>query len=308
MPVLVSVFGAALATLVVVAVAAGLRHLHEPPTAVMPSERWLVDRLAHVRGFRRLVTVLDRYVWGGAMVGIGLVSVLLAAALTGWILSTVDSNRGFARFDEAAAEWGSENATATSTEVLRWITHLGSSPVLIAVMIAVGLAAALSTRHHRWALLGFLLTVGVGIVLVNNALKLLVDRERPDVVVHLAVTNSSSFPSGHSAAAAACWAALAVVVGRRWPQQPRQLIAGLAAALAVLVASSRVLLGVHWLTDVIAGVIVGWTWFFVVLLIFGGRLQRFGEPFERAADAVESGDTGDDVHLEPAGAPGAGSR
>jgi undecaprenyl-diphosphatase len=303
MPVLVSVFGAALATLIVVVAVTGLRHFQESPTVVMPSERWLVDHLLRVRGIRRVVPVLDRYVWGGAMVGIGLVTVLFSAALTGWILSTVDSNRGFARFDESAAEWGSDNATATSTDVLQWITHLGGSAVLIAVMTVVGLAAALSTRHHRWALLGFLLTVGVGIVVVNNGLKLLVDRDRPDVVVHLAVTNSSSFPSGHSAAAAACWAALAVVVGRRWPRQPRHWIAGVAAALAVLVASSRVLLGVHWLTDVVAGVIVGWTWFFIVLLIFGGRLQRFGEPIERAADELD-----DAAHLETVGAPGAGGR
>jgi undecaprenyl-diphosphatase len=41
---------------------------------------------------------------------------------------------------------------------------------------------------------------------------------------------------------------------------------------------------VHWLTDVIAGVIVGWTWFFVVSLIFGGRLQRFGHPAVEVAE------------------------
>jgi membrane-associated phospholipid phosphatase len=59
------------------------------------------------------------------------------------------------------------------------------------------------------------------------------------------------------------------------------LTAAVAVAIAVLVASSRVLLGVHWLTDVVAGLVVGWTWFFVVALIFGGRIQRFGEPAER---------------------------
>jgi membrane-associated phospholipid phosphatase len=309
MPVLVSVFGSALATLVVVVALTGLRHFQEAPTVPMPTERWLVDHLLRIRGVRRVVPVLDRYVWGGAMVGIGLVTVLFAAAVVGWILSTVDSNRGFARFDESAAEWGSANATATSTDALRWITHLGGSAVLITLMAAVGLVAALATRHQRWALLGFLLTVGVGITIVNNGLKLLVDRDRPDVVTHLAETHSASFPSGHSASAAACWAALAVVAGRRWPRQPRHWLAGIAAAIAVLVASSRVLLGVHWLTDVIAGVIVGWTWFFVVFLIFGGRLQRFGEPIERAAAAtgrpVEAADNSD---FEQAGAPGAGRR
>jgi membrane-associated phospholipid phosphatase len=54
--------------------------------------------------------------------------------------------------------------------------------------------------------------------------------------------------------------------------------------IAGLVAASRALLGVHWLTDVVAGLVVGWTWFLLVAVIFGGRLQRFGEPFDEVAD------------------------
>jgi len=50
------------------------------------------------------------------------------------------------------------------------------------------------------------------------------------------------------------------------------------------VASSRVLLGVHWLTDVIAGAIFGWTWFVLVTVLFGGRILRFGEPAERVVE------------------------
>ncbi len=59
--------------------------------------------------------------------------------------------------------------------------------------------------------------------------------------------------------------------------------------ITVAVAASRVLLGVHWLTDVIAGATVGWAWFFVITLVFGGRILRFGEPAERIADHKVSG-------------------
>ena len=301
MPVLVSVLGAAIATLLVVLVVTGLHRSQAAPTTAETGERWLIDHLVRVRGVRHVVTALDRKAWGGALVGIGLAAVLLTGAVVGWILSTVDSDRGFARFDESAAEWGAEHATATSTDVLRWITHLGASALLIGVMVVIGLTAALTGRRRRWTLLGFLLTVGVGVVLINNGLKLLVDRDRPDIVEHLAGTNSSSFPSGHSAAAAACWAALAVVVSRRWPHLRRRWLAGAAAAIAVLVASSRVLLGVHWLTDVIAGLLVGWAWFFVALLIFGSRLQRFAEPVETAQSTAARTDA---EPLESAGAPG----
>jgi undecaprenyl-diphosphatase len=250
------------------------------------AERWLVDHLARVRGIRHVVAALDRRVWGGAMVALGLLAVIAAAALVGWLLSTVDSQRGFASFDESAAEWGASHATSASTTALRWITHLGGTALLIPAMAVVGLVVAYRHRRHdhpRWGVLGFLLATGVGIVIVNNTLKWIVDRDRPPVE-HLAGAGGSSFPSGHSAAAAACWAAIALVAARKLPAGTRRWAAGAAAAIAVAVASSRVLLGVHWLTDVIAGVIVGWSWFFVVALVFGGRLQRFGHPAEQVAE------------------------
>jgi undecaprenyl-diphosphatase len=244
-----------------------------------------VDHLAQVRGIRHVVRLFDRFVFGGALVGIALVTLIAGATLTGWLLSTIDSNRGFAQFDKAAAQWGSDHATDASTMALRWITQLGGSILLITLMAIVGLVIAVRQRRHdqpRWVVLGFLLTVGVGIVIVNNALKWTVNRDRPTVnqLVH---ASGSSFPSGHSAAAAACWAAMALIGGRRLPEQHRRWAAALAVAIAVAVAASRVLLGVHWLTDVIAGVIVGWTWFFLVALVFGGRLQRFGAPVEDVA-------------------------
>jgi undecaprenyl-diphosphatase len=290
--VLIAVIGATVAALLVVLAASGLSRLVVDPDPGTPgsqaepaSERWLVDHLSRIRGIRHVVGVFDRFVWGGAMVALGLVAVLGGGALVGWLLSTVDSDRGFARFDESAAEWGADNATDASTTTLRWITHFGGTAVLIPMMAVVGLVVAYRHRRHdhpRWAVLGFLITVGVGIVIVNNGLKWLIDRDRP-AVEHLASAGGSSFPSGHSAAAAACWAAIALVAARRLPNGARRWAAATAAAIAVAVATSRVLLGVHWLTDVIAGVIVGWTWFFLVSLIFGGRLQRFGHPATEVA-------------------------
>ena len=305
MPVLVAVLGATLAALVVVLAALGLARLaldsdplkevlddthHEPVLAEEPAaDRWLVDHLSRTRGLRHMISLFDRFVWGGAMVGLGLLAVLGGAALVGWLLSTVDSQRGFARFDESAAEWGADHTTEASTTALRWITNFGGTAILIPVMAVFGLVVAYRHRRHqhpRWAVLGFLLTVGVGIVIVNNGLKLLVDRDRP-TVEHLSSAGGSSFPSGHSAAAAACWAAMALVASRRLSAGTRHWAAAVAVAIAVAVATSRVLLGVHWLTDVIAGVIVGWTWFFLAALAFGGRLQRFGAPAEEV-QAVET--------------------
>ena len=286
MPVIAAVVAAALVTLVVVLIGSWLSRGSTAPGDPLPAERWLVDQIAQHRRGRRLVQELDRWVWGGSMVGLGLISVLLAAALVGWILATVDDGGGFATFDQSAAEWGSEHATAFSTEVLTWTTHLGDTVVLLVVMSVVGIVEVVRRPRWNWSVLGFFATVGIGISLVNNGLKWMVMRDRPEVA-QLVASGGSSFPSGHSAAAGACWAAIALVLARRLPLVSRRWAAAVAASIAVLVASSRVLLGVHWLTDVIAGVIVGWTWFFLVALIFGGRIQRFGEPVERLADQEE---------------------
>ena len=70
---------------------------------------------------------------------------------------------------------------------------------------------------------------------------------------------------------------------------------GLAAGIAVAVAASRVLLDVHWLTDVIAGLALGWAWFAVCAIAFGGRILRFGAAAEiaaRVADETEDVEAG----------------
>jgi undecaprenyl-diphosphatase len=66
----------------------------------------------------------------------------------------------------------------------------------------------------------------------------------------------------------------------------RALLAGGAVGIAVAVAGSRVLLDVHWLSDVIAGVCLGWAWFAVCSVAFGGRVLRFGAAAERAGEAA----------------------
>ena len=108
----------------------------------------------------------------------------------------------------------------------------------------------------------------------------------------------SSFPSGHTAAAAVCYSAVALVISRGRTPRTRSILAGIAAGIAVAVGMSRMLLGVHWLTDVIAGLAVGWAWFALCAIAFGGRLLTFGaaantasrpEPKQHRSTHVSSG-------------------
>ena len=102
-------------------------------------------------------------------------------------------------------------------------------------------------------------------------------RDRP-AVLQLMDVHGFSFPSGHTAAAAACWSAVALVLGRDRPRAVRAVLAGGAALIAIVVATSRALLGVHWVSDVVAGLALGWGWFLLVAVVFGGRTQRLGDP------------------------------
>jgi undecaprenyl-diphosphatase len=89
-----------------------------------------------------------------------------------------------------------------------------------------------------------------------------------------------------------------LLIGRRQARPRRAALIGLAAGIAVGVAASRVLLDVHWLTDVIAGLALGWAWFAVCSIAFGGRILRFGAGAEVAARAAASGTPGRDVDPE----------
>ena len=188
-----------------------------------------------------------------------------------------------AHADLDVARWAGRHATSTSTEFLRKFTDLGSTPFVIAITAVVAVGEVLRTRSR--GVIVFLAVTVVGIGLANNLAKAIVGRPRPDVdrLVHV---SGMSFPSGHSAAAAACFAACALCLGRRRSLGTRLVITVVAAALAVMVATSRVLLGVHWASDAFAGLCFGSAWVALCAIAFGGRLLRFGAPVEIAQRAT----------------------
>ena len=257
------------------------------PVDPEPEERWLVGWLRSHPRLGAAARMVDRQVAGGLMLALALGIVFVTAFVVGVLFDMVDRDSGLAEWDTAVAEWGSENATRWSTAVLDRLTDLGGTGYL--VIIGAAVAAYDYFRYRNRNVVLFLIVVLAGVATINNVLKLVVDRERPDVT-HLVGTSGSSFPSGHSAAAAAAWFAFALVLGRFSSRRGRASLAATAAIITFVVAASRALLGVHWLTDVIAGVAVGWGWFLLAALVFGGRIQRLGEPVERATASVRPPD------------------
>jgi len=81
---------------------------------------------------------------------------------------------------------------------------------------------------------------------------------------------------------------VALVLARRRSPRTRALLAGGAAGIAVGVATSRVMLDVHWMSDVIAGLAFGWAWFSICAVAFGGRFLNFGAPLKKAEQVAEA--------------------
>lgn len=213
-------------------------------------------------------------------------SVIVVGGLVGFgvLLLMVRTNLGFARFDQSAARFAGRHASALSTTVLRDFTQLGGALVL--VPIAVVVAIAFVARFRSAAVVAFLLFVVGGQYAVVDLIKWIVGRTRPNID-RLTGFSGPSFPSGHAAAAAASFAAFALLAGVGRSSRTKAALAAIAVALAVGIAATRVFLGVHWLTDVLAGLALGWAWFALCSMAFGGRLLRFGAPVAEAQTAVE---------------------
>jgi undecaprenyl-diphosphatase len=205
--------------------------------------------------------------------------------LLGLVLWMIRTNEGLARYDLSAAHWGASHATSTSTTVLRAVSQLGGTIGSILVAVAVAIVVIAARRVGPRTVITFLVVVMVGVSVLVALIKLVVDRARPDID-QLTGFSGASFPSGHAATAAATFAAVALLLGIGQSTRTRAVLAGVGAGIAACVAATRVFLGVHWLTDVLAGLILGWTWFAIVSIAFGGRLLHFAEPAAAAAAAA----------------------
>jgi undecaprenyl-diphosphatase len=214
-----------------------------------------------------------------------LIVFVVGTAAVALVLVMIHTNSGFARLDRSASLFGAHHATALSTRFLRFYTQLGGA--LVIVPLAVIVAVVETTRQRSVAVVTFLTLVVGGQFLVANVIKSIVDRARPDFD-QLTGFSGSSFPSGHAVAAAACLAAFALVIGRGRSLKVRALLAGLAVGLATGIACCRVMLGVHWLTDVLGGLALGWAWFALCSIAFGGYQLRFGAPAKTAEETVTS--------------------
>jgi len=159
-------------------------------------------------------------------------------------------------------------------EMMRDFTALGGTAVLGALAIAAIVYLVLIQK--RGTALMALVAVGGGI-LVSLVLKDLFDRPRPDLVPHGSYVYTKSFPSGHSMLSTVTYLTLGAVLARVQPRRLLKLyLMGLALGVSAIIGVSRVYLGVHWPSDVLAGWAAGSVW---ALIVWGAThlLQRTGK-------------------------------
>jgi undecaprenyl-diphosphatase len=138
------------------------------------------------------------------------------------------------------------------------ITALGSHVVVIGVVISVALFVAL---QRRWGIMWLVLIASLGGMALSAGTKHIVGRERPEVVPHLREVQTPSFPSGHATLSAAVYLTLGAVLAQVVRGLYTRMYCLVLPMVAVaLIGASRVYLGVHYPTDVLAGWALGFSW------------------------------------------------
>lgn len=177
-------------------------------------------------------------------------------------------------FDKSFGQFIQGFRSDTLTQVAINLTALGSASVLaVFALLAYGVVVGGRDR------IGFVhLTLAlVGAFVFPEVLKDHFARERPDALLHLVPVRSLSFPSGHSFGAAACYATFAFFFARFVPRWSTEVFCYVLAGLIVLtIGLTRVYLGVHYPTDVLAGFALGGAWAFFLAAVFSHWYRKPG--------------------------------
>ncbi|KAA9010186.1 phosphatase PAP2 family protein [Histidinibacterium aquaticum] len=169
-------------------------------------------------------------------------------------------------------------------EIGRDLTALGG--VIVLTMTTLAVAGFFLLQGKIRSTIFLFCAVGGGI-LISGIAKEAFSRPRPDLVPHGSIVHTASFPSGHSMMAAVTYLALGVLVARVVPlRRLKVYVLSVATTITILVGVSRVYLGVHWPTDVLAGWLAGVGW--AVICLIAARLLALRGHVEPHADEDDS--------------------
>lgn len=224
---------------------AGSRSPRRAPAALYAILRFIAR---HVRGFWAAIA---------AFLTVSLIAAIVTAFAFG-VFADIVREGATQPFDEAVLRWFEMRRSPALDDFMLHVTSLGDGVVLI--MLVLVSAVFLWLTDHRWSV--YILLVGmIGGKLLNTLLKAAFDRTRPSVVDWVYEVTSPSFPSGHAMGAFITYGTVAYLVARLEPTPTlRHATWFLASVIILAIGLSRVYLGVHYPSDVLAGFLAGFAW------------------------------------------------
>ncbi|MDN3355037.1 phosphatase PAP2 family protein [Actinomadura sp. DC4] len=201
----------------------------------------------------------------GRMATIGAVCAGTFAGLTSFVLADAPVTGP----DRRVQAYAVAHRTPWLNVLLEAWTRLGSTTVLVPVLLAAGVLLwwrrrDLYTVASLWAALG-------GAMVLYQVLKVTIGRARPPVAQMITHPGGYAYPSGHATQAVAVWGLLAALAVAGRGRRARALLLGAAGLVIALIGISRVYLGVHWLTDVVGGYLLGGALLALLLALRGER-------------------------------------
>lgn len=196
---------------------------------------------------------------GGVLVTL-LIAYMALVVLFVWLVTELGDTGGPTGLDRAVMYGVKEWHSPAATVFFRVITELGG-PVTLAAITPVIAAVYWISRHKKAGLL--VLSSVVGATVINLVLKGIFQRDRPDFWMHLVQETGYSFPSGHAMASSALAIALLFLL---WKTSTRWYALVISISYILLVGLSRMYLGVHYPTDIVAGWCVSFLWVSIVAL------------------------------------------
>lgn len=201
----------------------------------------------------------------------GLIAVMVLAVGFTALLDDALEGDGIAQFDEPAVAWLATHREGWLNATLTLVTHLGDPPAQTIWLIVVCTLCAWRSRSWLPVILGLVGGIGISVILVTA--KTLVGRQRPELPFALVDSHGFSFPSGHAAGAAAVGLLCAWMLSRwvvhRWAGQVA--VWAMTITAIIMIGFSRLYLGVHFVTDVLAGWLLGTAWTATAILVTAWR-------------------------------------
>lgn len=200
----------------------------------------------------------------------GVMACLLFSALFILLADDVVADRRD-QFDRQLASWIRSHAGHAVHRVMQVMTDLASAPVVIAIWLLMVVWLARARRRRDAIVVAIAWPLGQGL---ENLIKVIVHRTRPNLGPGFAVFHGYSFPSGHTFSAVETYGLLAALIAARVAARQRRLGWGVAVLITVGVGYSRVVLGAHYPVDVLGSLLLGGAWLSAILITLSLADQR----------------------------------